>query len=140
MKKIITILALSFLIINAFGQWSPKPNNPYKWYHIEKDTAIMDIEMSGFDVCIYQGAWKYNQFKVDSLGNVQPPVISATIWFREFSSGTKSKYSVSRPFNDFAVEFYDMPFACEDGELGIRPVINTYLSKKYNVALNKITE
>lgn len=139
MRNIGLILSL-FACFSVYGQWQPKQGNPYKWYHIQKDTSIMDIQMTGFDVCIYQGCWQYNKFNVDSLGRIQPPIISAVVWFREYANGTKEKQNVSRPFNDYAVEFMDLPFGCEDGELGVSNIVNQWLSTKYNVTIENIIE
>jgi hypothetical protein len=138
--KQVFIIIFAALTISISAQWSPKNGNPYKWYHIQKDTSIMDIQITGFDVCIYQGCWQYNEFSIDSSGNVAPPIITANIWFREYSDGSMYKNKLSKYFNDFTVKFYNLPFGCEDNEMGISQIVNNYLSKKYNVPLNKITE
>lgn len=141
MKKITIVLVLSLISLASFGQWNPKPNNSYKWYRVIKDTTIKDIEMTGFDVCIYQWAGSYVDFNVDSVGNMLSSPFKSTIWFMEFANA-KNKLIVNRESNlkNFAADFNFLPFAVEDGTIGISQSVNVFLTAKYNVSIENIVE
>jgi len=142
MKKLTLLFALIVFFANAYSQYSPKPNNPYKWYHITKDTTIKDIPMRGFSVCVYSWAGSYQNFSVDSVGHLLSAPIKSTIWFMEFANGVSAKMKVdpNNCLRNYADDFNVLPFGCENGEIGWSNEVNLYLAKRYGVHLSNVTE
>jgi hypothetical protein len=122
--------------------WQPQPNNPYKWYHVVKDTFIKGVLVNGFDVCLYQWAGNYQPFTVDENGQLLSPPFKSTIWFMEFFEGASVSVDFDRnnAVNNYAQDFSFLPFAVEDGEIGISQSINDFLAAKYEVAVENVTE
>ena len=122
--------------------WQPQPSNPYKWYHIEKNTIIKGLPVIGFDVCIYQWAGNYQRFTVDENGVPTSYPFKSTIWFMEFFAGASTSEIVdsNNSINNFAEDFNFLPFEVDNGEIGISQSINVFLAQKYEVELSAITE
>ncbi len=122
--------------------WQPQPSNPYKWYHVQKNTSIKGLPVTGLDVCIYQWAGNYKNFNVNENGVPTSYPFKSTIWFMEFFSGASSCAEVdsNNAINNYAEDFNFLPFEVEGGEIGISQSINTFLAQKYEVELSAITE
>jgi hypothetical protein len=138
------LVFITLICINTSlsAQWNPRPNNPFKWYHITKDTTLNEISVFSFDVCLYQWAGRYKKFAVDSLGNPTSNPHLTTIWFKVFASGSKERNTTNeeRFFSNWAADFEGIPFICVDGEIGVSPIVPAYLAEKFNVSINDITQ
>ena len=147
MKKILITAVLAILAINVFGQWNPTTNNPYKWYRIvfDHDTIINGLKYEIDDtmyVTPYQHNITYQYFEIDSIGNFLSYPIKTTLNFKCFNIfpvGRKEFELYIR--SEFVAVFVQPPYEKDnDNTFGISQIVNQYLSEKYNVPLNKITE
>lgn len=145
MKKIILILALvSYAIcINGQGGWHPTPNNPNKWYWINKDTIIKGVSINQFAVCVNNVIVRYQEFAVDSNNNIIGDPHHTIIWFDEYfnkDARIDGNAEINK-LNSFFLEFDGLPFiGVGDGDISISPIVKQELSEHYNINIYQITE
>lgn len=145
MKTLATIILSITLSAYAIAQggWHPTPDNPNKWYWIVKDTAIKGVRVDTFAVCITQATVKYQEFRVDSVGQLITQPHHTIIWFAEYfnKDARRDGFEDVNKLRDFYLEFDGLPFiGLGVGDIGIATLVKEQLARHYNVSLSNIVE
>lgn len=145
MKKLFIITAI-FISINAYSQWYPTPNNPWKWYTVIKDTSVNNIPISSFAVQIAEFQVYYKCFELDSLNRPTSSPAATTIVFNCYAN--RSSAICGETKNQFygwskRVTIDGIPFEPDSeglGGIGIKADVNVMLAEVFNVSINDIIE